>query len=300
MSPSFSPADTGSAASRATPRLKAALILTSIFLVVEIVGGLLTGSLALLADAAHMGTDVGGLALALFAIWIGQKPASATKTYGYYRAEILAALANAVALFGVAFYILFEAYQRLRAPIEIASLPMLGVAAVGLSVNLASLLLLRSGATESLNVKGAYLEVMSDLLSSVGVIAAAGVIWWTGRNWIDPVFSVLIGFFILPRTWRLLREAIDVLMEATPAHLAPGEIANALRAADGVMDVHDLHPWTLTSGRYALSAHVRARDDADPDALLAVLSRVLRERFAIEHVTLQIEKRFKHEPIGRF
>lgn len=300
MTDKFSRTDAGSAASRATPRLKTALILTSVFLIVEIVGGLLTGSLALLADAAHMGTDVGGLALALFAIWIGQWPANEAKTYGYYRAEILAALANAVALFGVAFYILFEAYQRLRAPVAIASLPMLGVAAVGLGVNLVSLLLLRAGATESLNVKGAYLEVLSDLLSSVGVIVAAGLIWWTGRTWIDPVFSVLIGFFILPRTWRLLREAIDVLMEATPAHLAPGEIASALRAVDGVIDIHELHAWTLTSGRYALSAHVRARTDADADALLAALSQVLRERFAIEHVTLQIEKHFKHESIGEF
>lgn len=285
-----------SAGANARGRLKITLALTATYMVAEIVGGLWTGSLALLADAAHMGTDVGGLALALFAIWIGQRPVSVEKTFGYYRAEILAALANGVALFGVAFYILFEAYQRFRAPVEIASGGMLAVAAVGLAVNLIGIFLLKAGSKDNLNVKGAYFEVLSDLLSSVGVIVAAGLIALTGRTWIDPLFSVLIGFFILPRTWTLMKEAIDILLEGTPKELTLSEIEAQMRRVPGVLSVHELHVWTITSGRFAASAHVRVAPDADEQATLRELNSLLRARDGFEHITLQMEKGTLDEP----
>ena len=279
----------GSAASQSRTRLKITLALTATYMVAEIVGGVLTGSLALLADAAHMATDVGGLAFALFAIWIGQRPPDPRRTYGYYRAEILAALANGAVLFGVAFYILVEAYRRFREPVRVASGTMLAVAAVGLTVNLVGMYLLRSGAKESLNVKGAYLEVMSDLLGSVGVLAAAGVIRFTGWTWVDPAVSVLIGLFILPRTWRLLREAVDVLLEATPAGVDLGAVEKALAQTPDVAGVHDVHAWAITSGKNLLSAHVRVVEGADRDEVLRQLRRLLRERFGFDHVTLEIE-----------
>ena len=270
-------------------RMKITLALTATFMVAEIVGGLLTGSLALLADAAHMATDVGGLAFALFAIWIGRRPPDAKKTYGYYRAEILAALANGVVLFGVAFYILYEAYQRFREPVRVASGAMLAVAAVGLAVNLIGMYLLKAGAGESLNVKGAYLEVMSDLLGSLGVLAAGIVIWFTGWNWVDPVISVLIGFFILPRTWKLLREAVDILLEGTPADVDLLAVEKALREQPNVAEVHDVHAWTVTSGRDLLSGHVRVAAGADRDEVLREVRTLLRERFGFDHVTLEVE-----------
>ena len=279
----------GSAAGQSRGRLKITLALTATYLAAEIAGGLLTGSLALLADAAHMATDVGGLAFALFAIWIGQRPPDSRKTYGYYRAEILAALANGAVLFGVAFYILYEAYQRFREPVRVASGAMLAVAAVGLAVNLIGMYLLRAGAAESLNVKGAYLEVMSDLLGSVGVLVAAGLIWLTGWNWVDPAFSVLIGFFILPRTWNLLREAVDVLLEATPANVDLPAVEQALVEREGVEGVHDVHAWSVTSGKNLLSAHVQVAEGVDRDEVLRELRKLLRERFGFDHVTLEIE-----------
>ena len=270
-------------------RMKITLALTATFMVAEIVGGLLTGSLALLADAAHMATDVGGLAFALFAIWIGRRPPDAKKTYGYYRAEILAALANGVVLFGVAFYILYEAYQRFREPVRVASGAMLAVAAVGLAVNLIGMYLLKAGAGESLNVKGAYLEVMSDLLGSLGVLAAGIIIWLTGWNLVDPVISVLIGFFILPRTWKLLRESVDILLEGTPVNVDLSAVEKALREQPNVAEVHDVHAWTVTSGRDLLSGHVRVAAGADRDEVLREVRTLLRERFGFDHVTLEVE-----------
>lgn len=283
-----------SAAGQSRSRLTIILALTAAYMAAEIIGGLLTGSLALLADAAHMATDVGGLAFALFAIWIGQRPPDAGKTYGYYRAEILAALANGVLLFGVAFYILYEAYQRFREPVQVASGAMLAVAAVGLIVNLIGMYLLRAGATESLNVKGAYLEVMGDLLGSVGVLVAGGLIWLTGWDWVDPAFSVVIGLFILPRTWRLLREAVDVLLEGTPREVNLPEVEQAITAAPGVVGAHDLHAWSLTSGKHLLSAHVQVAPGSDRDEILKALKALLRERFGFDHVTLEIEKPEAH------
>lgn len=284
----------GSAASQSRGRLKITLALTATYMAAEIAGSVLTGSLALLADAAHMGTDVGGLAFALFAIWIGQRPPDSRKTYGYYRAEILAALANGALLFGVAFYILYEAYQRFREPVRVASGAMLAVAAVGLAVNLIGMYLLRAGAAESLNVKGAYLEVMSDLLGSVGVLVAAGLIWLTGWNWVDPAFSVLIGFFILPRTWRLMREAVDVLLEGTPANVDLPAVEQALAEPEGVEGVHDVHAWSMTSGKNLLSGHVRVAEGVNRDEVLRELRELLRERFGFDHVTLEIEAASVH------
>lgn len=284
----------GSAAGQSRGRLKITLALTATYMAAEIVGGLWAGSLALLADAAHMATDVGGLAFALLAIRLAERPPDEKKTFGYYRAEILAALANGVVLFGVAFYILYEAYRRFREPVEVTSGAMLAVAGVGLAVNLAGMFLLRSGAGSSLNVKGAYLEVMSDLLGSIGVLVAAGLIWMTGWNWLDPAFSVLIGLFILPRTWHLLREAVDILLEGTPSDVDLTEVERTLTGLPGVAGAHDLHVWSLTSGKHLLTAHVAVAPGADRDAILTDLKALLRERFGFDHTTLEVEKQGAH------
>lgn len=277
--------------------------LTFTYFLVEVVGGLLTNSLALLADAAHMLTDVGGLGLALFAAWMSAKPATPQRTYGYYRVEILAALANAVVLFLMSFFILFEAYRRFREPPEVASLPMMAVAAVGLVVNLIGIRLLHRSSGESLNVKGAYLEVVSDLLGSVGVIVAAGVMWATGWYYADPIFSVVIGLFILPRTWGLMRQAVNVLLEATPAHINLAEVEKALLGVEGVASVHDLHVWTITSGVDALSVHVvLTANVALPvaDAIIERAAAVLEETFGIGHTTIQVEKTDRRAVEGPF
>ncbi|MBY0524435.1 MAG: cation diffusion facilitator family transporter [Gemmataceae bacterium] len=275
--------------------------LTFTYFLVEVIGGLLTNSLALLADAAHMLTDVGGLGLALFAAWMSTKPATPTKTYGYYRVEILAALANAVVLFLVSFYILYEAYRRFQDPPDVQSLPMLAVAAVGLVVNLIGIWMLRASAAESLNMQGAFLEVVSDLLGSIGVIVAGAIMWTTGWYYADPLFSVVIGLFILPRTWKLMLQAVDVLLEATPAHISLAAVEQALLAVEGVAAVHDLHAWTITSGIEALSAHLVLADDVQPQTAAGVVDRAaaaLQDKFKIDHSTIQIERpgQRKNEP----
>jgi cobalt-zinc-cadmium efflux system protein len=289
MSHDHAPPVAGTATGRHVSRLIWALGLTGSFLVVEVVGGLWTGSLALLADAGHMLTDVGGLLLSLLAAWFAKKPATAANTYGYYRMEILAALGNGVVLFGVAGIILYEAFRRLWSPPQILAGPMLWIAVLGLGVNLAAMWLLRSGAGESLNLRGAYLEVLGDALGSVGVIVAAIVIRTTGFVLADPIISAAIGLFILPRTWGLMRQAVHILMEGVPPHLSPAAIEAAMRTAHGVRGVHDLHVWTLTSGRDALSAHVLVEDLADGQHVLGDLRALLRDRFSIEHVTIQLE-----------
>jgi len=236
--------------------LTATLVLTCGFLVVEVAGAVWSGSLALLADAGHMLADAAGLGLALFAIWIAARPPTPAKTYGYYRAEILAALVNAIVLLAVAGGILVETYRRVLAPPVILGGPMLAVATVGLVVNLACAWLLHGAAAASLNVRAAYLEVLADALSSIGVVAAGAIVVATGWTLADPLVSGAIGFVIVPRTWRLLRQAVNVLLEGTPAHLDLGEIEDAMRSVAGVRRVHDLHVWTLTSEREAMSAHV--------------------------------------------
>jgi cobalt-zinc-cadmium efflux system protein len=278
--------------------LQITFALTLVYFIVELIGGLLTNSLALLADAAHMLTDVGGLALALFATWIAKKPATPQKTYGYYRVEILAALANAVVLFLISFYILYEAYRRFEEPPEVASVPMLLIAVIGLAINVVGIWNLHHGAKESLNVHGAYLEVVSDALGSVGVIVAAVIMLMTGWYYADPIFSVMIGLFILPRTWALLTQAANVLLEATPAHINVAAVEEAMLKVDGVAAVHDLHIWTITSGMEALSVHVALTDNCDPrdaDGVLEQLVALLNDKFGIDHSTIQIEKSSRHE-----
>lgn len=266
--------------------------LTFTYFFVEVVGGIVTNSLALLADAAHMLTDVGGLGLALFAAWMSMKPATPAKTFGYYRVEILAALTNAVVLFLISFYILYEAYARFREPPEVSSLPMMAVAGVGLIVNLIGIWLLRRASKDSLNMQGAFLEVVSDLLSSVGVLVAGAIMWATGWYYADPIFSVVIGLFILPRTWKLMTQAVNVLLEATPAHINLAEVERTMLTVDGVASIHDLHVWTITSGIDALSAHVVVADGVPPAVAASVADRlaaVLRDQFKLDHATLQVE-----------
>lgn len=270
-------------------RLWIALLLAASYLTVEVVGGVWTHSLALLADAGHMLTDVGGLALALIAIWFSEKPATPERTYGYYRGEILAALANGVVLIVISIYILFEAYRRFQQPPEVAGGTMLVVAGIGLIVNVVGLFVLRGGAQSSLNVKGAYFEVLSDMLSSLGVIIAALVIWRTGWRYADPLVSAAIGLFILPRTWNLISEAIGVLLEGTPATISLPDVRNTLAGLPGVLDVHDIHVWTLTSDVYALSAHCVVIDPRFSEPLLARAREMMRETFNVSHVTLQVE-----------
>lgn len=282
-------ADRETAAGRSRGALIGALVITGGFLVVEVIGAVWTGSLALAADAGHMLTDVGGLALALFATWVAARPPTPEKTYGYYRVEILAATVNALLLLGIALLILVEAYHRLRAPREVQGGPMLAIAVAGLAANLIAAWLLHQDARESLNVRAAYLEVLGDALSSLGVIVAALVVMGTGLTVVDPLVSALIALFIVPRTWRLLKQAVNVLLEGTPSHLDLREIEGAMIQVTGVRRVHDLHVWTLTSGREAMSAHVVVADVLESERLLEVLHAVLHARFGIDHTTIQLD-----------
>jgi cobalt-zinc-cadmium efflux system protein len=270
--------------------LAAALALSAAVLVVEVAGALWTGSLALAADAGHMFADVGGLGLALFASWIAARPPTPAKTYGYHRVEILAALVNSLVLMALAAVILYEAYRRLAEPRAVPAGPLLAIGLLGLGANLASAWFLRRAAADSLNVRAAYLEVLGDALSSVGVLLAAVVIMATGWMAIDSLVSVAIGLFIVARTWRLLLQVVNVLLEGTPPHLDIAEIEAAMRAVAGVRRVHDLHVWTLTSGREAMSAHVVVGDMGDSDRLLEELHRVLHARFGVDHTTIQLER----------
>lgn len=264
--------------------------LTAFYMVAEAIGGIVTHSLALLADAGHMLTDVAGLGMALLAINFAERPATPERTYGYYRVEILAALTNAVVLIGISVLVLYEAYQRLRNPPAINSGAMLWIASIGLVVNIAGVVILRKGSTASLNVKGAYFEVLSDMLTSVGVIVAAIIILTTGWTYADALISAGIGLFILPRTWLLLREAVGVLLEGTPSDVNMTSLRGALCAIPGVFDVHDLHVWTLTSGMNAMSAHVVFVDTAMHDAVLSAVHDLCNREFKIGHVTVQVEK----------
>lgn len=266
-----------------------ALALTATFLVVEVVGGIVTGSLALLSDAAHMFTDVTALAIALAAMRIGRRPVDARRTYGYQRFEILAAAFNALLLFGVAGYILYEAYLRFRNPPEVQSIGMMVIAAVGFVVNFISLKMLSSGRDESLNVKGAYLEVWSDLLGSAGVFIAAIGIQLTGWRWLDPLVAVAIGFWVLPRTWTLLKESTNILLEGTPAGMDLDGLRLEMKAIAGVDEVHDLHAWALTSGKHVLTAHVVIAPGTDAQAVLKTLTAHLHKRYDGIHTTLQLE-----------
>jgi cobalt-zinc-cadmium efflux system protein len=279
----------GSAAAAHRGRLIAVLILSLIILAVEVAGGIAANSLALLADAGHMLTDVAGMGLALLAIWFAGRSPTNGRTYGYLRLEILATVVNGVLLFGIAGFVLFEAWQRLAQPPAISSAPMLAVAFVGLLGNAGSLFLLRHAQRVSLNMRGAYLEVMGDFAGSVSVIAAAAIILATGWTAADAVASALIGILILPRTFALLREATDVLLEGSPKGVAIGQVRQHILEAPGVADCHDLHAWTITSGVNVVSAHVVLTSGADPAATLDALCACLAADFDIEHSTFQLE-----------
>ncbi|WP_282297530.1 cation diffusion facilitator family transporter [Stenotrophomonas sp. PS02289] len=266
-----------------------ALGLTSTFLLVEVVGAFWTNSLALLSDAAHMATDTLALMIALVAVRLSRRPPDARRTYGYARLEALGAMVNGALLFVVAAYILWEAIARFRQPVEIASTGMLVIAAIGLAINLISMRLLQAGSGESLNVKGAYLEVWADMLGSVAVIVGALLIRWTGWKVIDPILAVLIGLWVLPRTWVLMREAINVLLEGVPKGIQVDAVRARLCAHPDVRDVHDLHVWALASSTPALTAHVVMADGVDADGLRRQLGSALHEDFGIDHVTLQVE-----------
>ena len=260
------------------------------FLGVQVVTGIITGSLALLSDAGHMATDALGLGMAIAAIQAASKArVHSQRTFGLYRLEILAALVNAALLFGVAGYVLFEAISRLRDAPDVASTPVLIVGVIGLVVNVVAFLLLRAGSKESVNLQGAYLEVLSDMLGSVGVIVAAIVWGITGWSWVDPVIGAAIGVFILPRAWKLGREALRVLVQAAPARLDLTELQAELAGIGGVVDVHDLHVWTLTSEMEVATAHLMIAAGADSHAVLDRARELLAERHGIAHSTLQVE-----------
>jgi cation diffusion facilitator family transporter len=274
-------------------RLAVVLGLTVLVMAAEVAGAVLSGSLALLADAGHMATDAAGIALALGAVTLAQRPARGRRTFGWQRAEILAAVANGLLLLGVAVYVLVEAVRRIGHPPEIGSGLMLGIAAVGLAVNLFGLALLHRGHQRSLNVRGAYLEVLGDALGSVAVIVAAVVIATTGWTPADTVASLAIGFLVLPRAWSLLREALDVLLEAAPKGVDLEEVRAHMLEVEGVTGVHDLHAWTITSGLPVLSAHVVVTDEAlaagHGGRVLDALCACLGDHFDVDHCTFQLE-----------
>ncbi|MFI0982180.1 cation diffusion facilitator family transporter [Streptomyces sp. NPDC021093] len=287
------PPPTGTAASAYKGRLRIALAITLSVMVVEIVGGLLSDSLALIADAAHMATDALGLAMALLAIHFANRPATRNATFGYARAEILAALANCLLLLGVGGYVLIEAVERFITPAETKGGLAIVFALVGLVANMISLSLLVKGQKDSLNVRGAYLEVLADALGSVTVLVSAGIILATGWSYADPIASLVIGLMIVPRTVKLLRETLAVLLETAPKGVDMVEVREHILRTPGVEDVHDLHAWTITSGMPVLSAHVVVRQDlldsVGHEKVLHELQECLGDHFDVEHCTFQLE-----------
>jgi cobalt-zinc-cadmium efflux system protein len=275
--------------------LTIALALTATYTVVEVVGGILTGSLALLADAGHMLSDNVSIALALFAVWIAAKPPTPERTFGFKRVEILAALANGATLVAVSLWIFYEAYRRFLDPPDVLGGWMLAIAIIGLVVNIASALVLSRSHGESLNLEAAFRHVLADLAGSVGVIAAAVVILATGWLYADPLISVLIGLLVLGSAWTILRDSTLILLEATPRDLDANAIGRALASFDGVVDVHDLHVWTITSGFTALSAHVLVRAGDDCHAIRRQLEQLLHDHFDIEHTTLQVDHQHRDQ-----
>jgi cobalt-zinc-cadmium efflux system protein len=281
-----------SAAARHLGPLAAAFGIAAVFMVVELAVGIATSSLALISDGAHMVTDVLGIGLALIAIAVAkQKSTSPHQTFGMYRGEVLAALANAVLLFGVAGYVLVEAVRRLADPPEVPGLPVLIVAALGLAANVVCFLLLRKGSAESLNIRGAYLEVLADLVGSIGVLVSGAVTLLFGWRYADPIIGVAIGLFVLPRTWTLARRALRILFQHAPERVDVDEMIGCLAGLPGVTEVHDLHVWTLTSGMEVVSAHLTLRDGAEQAAVLRSAQQLLAADYRIEHATLQLETR---------
>ncbi len=279
-----------SASGRYLKSLTIALCVGAGFMVMEFIVGFATGSLALISDAAHMFTDVLGVGMALAAILLARRSGPTfSRTFGFYRAEVLAALGNAVLLFGVAGYVLFEAIGRISDPPAVPGLPVLLAAAAGLVANLVSFAVLRKGAEESINVRGAYLEVLADLIGSVGVLLSGAITLLTGWRYADPIIGVAIGLFVLPRTYTLARRALRILFQHAPKGVDVAGIQTELGALTGVKDVHDLHVWTLTSGMEVASAHLTIAPDAEQSAVLTEAQNLLASRYSIEHATLQIE-----------
>ena len=279
----------GHASSASRHRLSIVLILTAVYMVAEALGGWLTGSLALLADAGHMLADVAALGLALLAVWFGARPATPRKTFGYYRLEILAALINGVALGVISLLIIYEAYHRWAIPQPVKSGAMIVVATGGLLVNLICAYVLHGHHEEDLNVHGAWLHVLGDALGSVGAILAGALMFLYNWYAADPLFSVIISLLIVWSSWKLIRESTNVLLEGTPAHINLRAVEEAILETEGVENVHDLHIWTITSGREALSAHVIHQDVIRPPELLSELRNKLHQRFGVDHLTIQME-----------
>jgi len=277
-------------------RLPLVLVLTALYAAAEVAGGLVSGSLALLADAGHMVSDVAALGLSLFAFWVARRPPTPTRTYGYHRMEILAALANGAALVAIAGWIVVEAAHRILSPPPVAGGIVMAVAAGGLVLNLAGMRLLGGDRHHSLNLRGAWLHLLADALGSVAVIASGALVWAFGWQWADPAASVLVAFLVVHAAWRLVKEAAAVLMEWAPGHLDVDQVREAMAGVEGVSGVHDLHVWTITSGMECLSGHVVARPGHDPHLLLDTVRRLLKKRFGIDHATIQVEPEGFAEP----
>ncbi len=279
-----------SASGRYTGALALSFVVLAAFAALEVTVGLMTGSLALLSDAGHMVTDVLGVGMALATVLlVHRRTPSRRHTFGLYRAEVLAALANAVLLLGVSGFVIVEAVSRLSDPPAVAGLPVLLTATAGLAANVVAFLALRDGARESLNVRGAYLEVLSDTVGSIGVLIGGALMLAFGWFWVDPVVAIGVGLFILPRTVKLGLQALRILVQSTPGHLDPDEVTAALTALDGVSEAHDVHLWTLTSGMEVASAHLTTEPGADPVTVLAQAQELLDERFGLAHATVQVE-----------
>ena len=275
-------------------RLRWALALTAAFLVAEVVGGFVSNSLALLADAGHMLTDTAALALSLFVVWFSRQPATPARSFGYLRWEILAALINGSVLLVVSGWIVWEAVLRLRAPEPLDGTLMLAVAALGLLVNVAAAVILHPASKGSLNVRGAYLHVLGDLLGSVGTLAAALLVRYTGWLPADPIASMVVTLVVVRSAWRLVREAVDVLLESSPAHIAPEAVRAQLEAIPGVESVHDLHIWSVSTGMVAMSAHAIVREPERQQHVLEHVHDAMR-LFGIHHVTVQLERQEMYE-----
>lgn len=284
----------GPASARNRKRLAWTLALAAVYMVAELVGGLMSNSLALLADAGHMLSDVGALALSLFALWMAQKPATDRRTYGYYRTEILAALANAATLIAISVLIFVEAVKRFHAPEPVMGLTVMWIAAGGLAVNVIGLMVLHGGKDDSLNIRGAWLHMLTDALGSVGAIMGGVAVWAFGWMWADPAVSLAISVLVLYSSWHLLRDSVGVLLEGTPPHIDLEAVRGAMLDVEGVEEVHDLHVWTITSGLDAMSGHVVVGERAlrrESGEILSDLHCMLHDRFGLHHLTIQIEPR---------
>ena len=270
-------------------RLFIALGITGVYCIVELIGGWLTHSLALLSDAGHMLSDVTAMGLSLFAAYVAALPVTSQKTFGYYRAEILAAFLNGLSLWLIAGIIFREAYYRFFTPTEVHGHGMILIASIGLGVNVFTAWMLHGARHTNLNLHGVFLHILSDALGSAGAIVAGVVIVWTGWYWVDPVTSIVIGVLILLSSFSLVRESVDILMHATPRHLDLADVQQTLEAVTGVKRIHDLHVWTLSSGLFTLTAHAVVNGDTDHHQLLDALEKTIYDRFGIDHITIQLE-----------